>query len=243
MLVRADSAPNSRRHPRSSPRSSRKHESIEDADAPRRRRRDRQPRVLREVSSTRSKKNSTPPSAASSATCPVAIEHSLADPTTPPGRTALLAALAAFDGLKQACVVVDAGTAITVDFVDGAGVFHGGVIAPGLQMMLDALAQRRRRTPGALHAEVPSRRDRAIRQDHPRRHARRRPRRGARARPHSCSTSYSESYGAYPVVIATGGDAENLFRDDEVVETIVPHLVLRGIAVSVKRALQNDDDD
>ena len=55
--------------------------------------------------------------------------------------------------------------------------------------------------------------------------------------------AYSESYGAYPVVIATGGDAENLFREDDVVETIVPHLVLRGVAVSVKRALQNDDDD
>lgn len=39
----------------------------------------------------------------------------------------------------EACVVVDAGTCITVDFVDGAGVYHGGAIMPGLKMKLKAL--------------------------------------------------------------------------------------------------------
>ncbi|MEI6272721.1 MAG: type III pantothenate kinase, partial [Phycisphaerae bacterium] len=43
-----------------------------------------------------------------------------------PGQDRLLAAAAAYDSLKQAVVVVDAGTAMTVDFVDGEGVFHGG---------------------------------------------------------------------------------------------------------------------
>jgi len=36
-------------------------------------------------------------------------------------------------------LVVDAGTAITYDFVDASGVFHGGNIAPGLLMRLQAL--------------------------------------------------------------------------------------------------------
>jgi len=170
---------------------------------------------------------------------PIAIEHTLGpDHTT--GQDRFLSALAAFDGLKQACVVVDAGTAITVDFVDGAGVFHGGVIAPGLQMMLDSLAQGAAALP-QLHAEPPLGTEP---------YAKTTPdamRAGVlaagRGLVRTMLDTYSESYGAYPVVIATGGDAENLFRDDDVVETIVPHLVLRGIAVSVKRALQNDDDD
>ena len=41
----------------------------------------------------------------------------------------------------DACVVVNAGTAITVDCLTAAGVFVGGLIAPGIDLMLDALAK------------------------------------------------------------------------------------------------------
>jgi type III pantothenate kinase len=39
-----------------------------------------------------------------------------------------------------ACLVVNAGTATTVDVLDGEGVFRGGLILPGLAMMGEALA-------------------------------------------------------------------------------------------------------
>ena len=39
----------------------------------------------------------------------------------------------------EACVVIDAGTCITVDFVDAEGTYHGGAIMPGLKMNLQAL--------------------------------------------------------------------------------------------------------
>ncbi len=39
----------------------------------------------------------------------------------------------------EASLVIDAGTCITVDFVDGSGVYHGGAIMPGLKMSLQAL--------------------------------------------------------------------------------------------------------
>ena len=39
----------------------------------------------------------------------------------------------------EACLVIDAGTCITVDFVDGGGTYHGGAIMPGLRMNLQAL--------------------------------------------------------------------------------------------------------
>ena len=37
-------------------------------------------------------------------------------------------------------VVVDAGTAVTVDYLDQAGEFRGGIIFPGLETMLEALS-------------------------------------------------------------------------------------------------------
>ena len=56
-----------------------------------------------------------------------------------PGVDRLLNAAAAYAKLKQACIVIDAGTCVTVDFIDGEGVFHGGAIAPGARMQLKAL--------------------------------------------------------------------------------------------------------
>ncbi|MBQ6741041.1 MAG: type III pantothenate kinase [Bacteroidales bacterium] len=39
----------------------------------------------------------------------------------------------------EPCLVIDAGTCITVDFVDAKGIYHGGAIMPGLKMNLQAL--------------------------------------------------------------------------------------------------------
>src|SRR5699024_575466 len=69
------------------------------------------------------------------------------DPEAIVGEDRLLNAAASYDVLKQACVVIDAGTAITVDFVDGQGTFHGGAIAPGAQSMLNTLADKTSQLP------------------------------------------------------------------------------------------------
>lgn len=50
-----------------------------------------------------------------------------------------LAVVAAFNKFKQPCVVVDAGSALTIDLVDGIGQHLGGYIVPGLGMMREAL--------------------------------------------------------------------------------------------------------
>jgi type III pantothenate kinase len=42
----------------------------------------------------------------------------------------------------KAAVVIDAGTAVTVDYVDEAGVFQGGAILPGLLLMAELLHRR-----------------------------------------------------------------------------------------------------
>ena len=45
------------------------------------------------------------------------------------------------DLFPPACVVVNAGTAVTIDSLDADGVFRGGVILPGMRLMLQALAE------------------------------------------------------------------------------------------------------
>jgi type III pantothenate kinase len=131
------------------------------------------------------------------------------------GEDRLLNAAAAFDTLKQACVVIDAGTAITVDFVDGAGTFHGGAIGPGAQMMLNSLHAQAMLT-GVFH--------------------------GLRGMVSHLVEKYAEIAGAYPMVVATGGDAELLFRDFELVERVVPDLTLLGIALAVQTAANQTEE-
>lgn len=50
-----------------------------------------------------------------------------------------LALLAAWHELGRACVVADAGTAVTVDVLDASGRHGGGYIVPGMRLMLEAL--------------------------------------------------------------------------------------------------------
>tara|TARA_R110002049_G_scaffold4601_5_gene32761 strand:- start:1061412 stop:1062251 length:840 start_codon:yes stop_codon:yes gene_type:complete len=60
-----------------------------------------------------------------------------------PGRVGvdrLLGAFAAWNRFKSAVVVVDAGSAITVDWVCDQGHFHGGAIMPGLRLQTRVLA-------------------------------------------------------------------------------------------------------
>ena len=64
---------------------------------------------------------------------------------TTPGRLGIdrwLAVIAAFQAAQGACCVVNCGTAITVDLVDGGGMHQGGFILPGIQMQCLALQQK-----------------------------------------------------------------------------------------------------
>jgi type III pantothenate kinase len=63
------------------------------------------------------------------------------------------AAVAAWDRYRAPCIVVNAGTAMTVDALgmkDGEGVFLGGIIVPGLRLMEESLVSR---AAGISHAD------------------------------------------------------------------------------------------
>jgi type III pantothenate kinase len=55
------------------------------------------------------------------------------------GADRLINAIAAWETYKQALIIVDFGTATTFDVVSGAGDYMGGIIAPGINLSLDAL--------------------------------------------------------------------------------------------------------
>jgi type III pantothenate kinase len=58
------------------------------------------------------------------------------------GADRLVNAVAAFERIGEACVVVDFGTAITFDPVSAEGEYLGGIIAPGVEISMEALTER-----------------------------------------------------------------------------------------------------
>jgi type III pantothenate kinase len=63
------------------------------------------------------------------------------------GADRLVNAVAAYDRIRDTCVVVDFGTAITYDVVSAAGEYLGGIITPGAEISIDALYQRADKLP------------------------------------------------------------------------------------------------
>ncbi len=75
------------------------------------------------------------------ATTPVPIINEYRTPETL-GRDRLAAVVGAHhDYPGQACLVIDAGTCITFDVIDGQGHYKGGNISPGLSMRMKAMHQ------------------------------------------------------------------------------------------------------
>jgi type III pantothenate kinase len=150
----------------------------------------------------------------------------------------LCAASAAFDRLGTACVVADFGTAITIDCVNDAGVFLGGVILPGLRMSAAALASNTAQLPevDVASAEPPdyvygkNTRDAILGGLVY----------GARGALRERVEAYATALGSWPLVILTGGDA-NLISphtgQDDFVQAVVEDLTLRGVAMAYYRRL------
>ncbi|HEY5053701.1 MAG TPA: type III pantothenate kinase [Solirubrobacterales bacterium] len=63
------------------------------------------------------------------------------------GADRLVNAVAAYDRIGDACVVVDFGTGINFDAVSSEGEYLGGAIAPGIEVSLTALVERAARIP------------------------------------------------------------------------------------------------
>jgi type III pantothenate kinase len=140
-----------------------------------------------------------------------------------------VAMIGAWGELHAACLVVDAGTAITIDAIDPHGRHLGGQIIAGVEMMMRALASSTSDIPSVSAA---SRRG----DDEPDLFARNTAdavREGARnaaagAVDRAFRALQSNAYD--PVIVLTGGDASRILN--ALCETPMhrPHLVLQGLA-------------
>ena len=151
----------------------------------------------------------------------------------------VLTMAAAYEQLGKACVVVDAGTAVTVNCCNDNGDFLGGAIAPGVEMALAAMHKGTALLPkidfdvpkGAYGTSTSS----AIL--HGVYHS-------IRGMVKEVVENYATELGTWPELIATGGDAERLFNGWELVHAISPDLGMYGIALAyAEHHIHNDNNE
>ncbi len=94
------------------------------------------------------KRGAVPPEFAISAHSCAGVENGYGDPGKL-GVDRWLAILAAYDGCKRACFVLDCGTTTTLDIVASNGRHLGGYIVPGIALMRDMLFRRSAALAGA----------------------------------------------------------------------------------------------
>ena len=165
---------------------------------------------------------------------PLPIETDLSDPSRI-GVDRLCCAVAAYDRLGKACVVADFGTAVTIDCVSDEGVFLGGAILPGLRMGAAALNDYTAQLPLVEPAEPNWVLGKDTRQAIVGGLVF-----GARGALRELVDRYANFLGHWPTVIITGGEADLICADprqDELVQAVVPDLVLRGVAAAYYRTL------
>jgi type III pantothenate kinase len=143
---------------------------------------------------------------------------------------------AAYEQIESACVVVDAGSAVTVDCCNDEGNFVGGAILPGATMMLDALHANTALLPevklAAPEGAFGTNTEQAML--HGVYH-------GIRGAVKELVENYATDLGRWPDVIATGGDAKLLFEGWEVIHAVAPDLTLYGIALAYTNHHLKDD--
>ncbi|MDR4506839.1 MAG: type III pantothenate kinase [Candidatus Brocadiaceae bacterium] len=146
------------------------------------------------------------------------------------GADRLLNALAAFEHTKTRTVIVDAGTAITIDGVNERGDFLGGVIVPGMEIASKALGEHTsllptvsickpgqvlgKNTVSAINSGVYW---------------------GTIGMVRYLITLLCEELEYQPSVIVTGGYAEILAPEIESVTAVSPHLTLKGIRIAYEK--------
>jgi type III pantothenate kinase len=165
---------------------------------------------------------------------PVQLESSQVD-LKKVGTDRLVAATAAYTMFETAAVIIDIGTAITIDLIDGKGQFEGGVIFPGFELGARALHDHTAQLP-RIAVKRPTGPWGKNTQD-----------------AMNCGLYYSavgaleeiirrfaEVLGAWPQTICTGSGAELVREDCKFIDSFVPHLVVTGIVLTYKGYLEMD---
>jgi len=138
--------------------------------------------------------------------------------------------VAAFETYGGPCIVVDFGTATTFDVVSAEGDYIGGVIAPGIEVSMEALTTRAAKLTKVDLVEpeqvigkstVECLQSGAVY--------------GFAGQVEGIIAAVRGELGAEAKVVATGGLAEMIARHTPSVSAVDPHLTLRGIETILRR--------
>ncbi len=146
------------------------------------------------------------------------------------GADRLVNAVAAFEQVQGPVISVDFGTAVNYDVVSGKGEYLGGVIAPGVEVSLDALTTRGAKLPKidllAPRNAIGKSTVEAIRSGIIY---------GFAAQVDGIVTRLVEELGEDAEVLATGGLASHIVPYTTVIDEIVEDLTLRGLKLLHER--------
>ncbi len=127
-------------------------------------------------------------------------------------------------GLGKDCIVADFGTAITIDLVTKKGEYLGGIIAPGLDISLEALAMRTALLPKVELKEPPELLGRDTANS-----IRSGLLYGCVALTDGLVGRLKAIYAPKAVVVATGGSSPLIAKHARSIDRLKPHLVLEGL--------------
>jgi type III pantothenate kinase len=146
------------------------------------------------------------------------------------GADRLVDAVAAYDALGGPCISVDFGTSVNYDVVSAAGEYLGGVIAPGVEISLDALTSRGAKLPridlAAPRRAIGKGTVEAIRSGMIFGHA---------GQVDALVDRIQDEVGGGAATIATGGLAEHIVPYCRTIETVDDLLTLKGLKLLHER--------
>jgi len=146
------------------------------------------------------------------------------------GADRLVAAMAAYERYKNPVIVIDAGTAITIDLVNARGEFTGGMIVPGLGTAAESLFERAEKLP--LVKLTPPR---SVRGKDTRSAINSGIVLGCAGMVDHLVRELMRESRTRASVVATGGDAGLLKRMCRTIGKVHPHLVLEGLRIIWER--------
>ncbi len=146
----------------------------------------------------------------------------------------LLNALAAYRRTKTSTIVIDFGTAITIDIVSKKGEFLGGLILPGIKTSASALNKQT-----ALLPEVEIGRPKKIIGKNSEDAIKAGIYYGTVGSVNHIIKELSRAHGDLEYTVATGGDAKILKKDIPEIDKFIPRLTLEGIRLAFEDNLNS----
>ncbi len=140
------------------------------------------------------------------------------------GQDRLVGAFAAWRRFRKDCIIADFGTAITIDVVTKRGEYLGGVIAPGLEISLEALSTKTALLPKVELREPPELLGRDTANS-----IRSGILYGCAALCDGLVNQLKRRYAPQATVVATGGSSELIAAYAQTIKQVQPHLVLEGL--------------